>query len=108
MDGWQKTSATSTKGGVPVTELWFLSNPSVGRAGARTQSVHHRTNADGHASMPLRYLSGSMRSSPPTAPSSASSAFGEAVSMASVFLVISCWGGTRMTDHTLGGDGSLN
>ena len=45
----------------------------------------------------------------PTAPSSSSSSFREVVSMASVFLVaFAHWGGMRMTDHTLGGDGSSN
>ena len=45
---------------------------------------------------------------PPTAPSSSSLSFREVVSMASTFLVASHWGGTRTTDCTLGGDGSLN
>ena len=52
-DGWQKTSATLTKGGMPVAELWLLSHPSVGGVGARIQSVHHHTNSDGHASRPV-------------------------------------------------------
>ena len=52
-DGWWKTSATLTKGGMPVAELWLLSHLSVGGAGARIQSVHHHTNTDSHTSRPL-------------------------------------------------------
>ena len=52
-DGWWKTSATLTKGGVPVTKLWFLSHLSAGGVGARIQSVHPHTNDDSCASKPL-------------------------------------------------------
>ena len=52
-DGWQKTSATLTKGSMPVAKLWLLSHLSVGGVGARIQSVHHDTNADNHTSRPV-------------------------------------------------------
>ena len=52
-DGWWKTSATLTKGSMPVTELWLLSHPSAGGVRARSQLVHHYTSADSHASRPV-------------------------------------------------------
>ena len=44
----------------------------------------------------------------PTAPSSPSSSFREAVSMASALFAPPRWGGMRTTDRTLVGDGSSN
>ena len=56
--GSSTTSARSTEGDVPATELSFLSHPSAGGVGARIQSFHHHTSADGHASKPLEICLG--------------------------------------------------
>ena len=103
------TSARSIEGDMPAAELWFLSHPSAGAE--QGPEFNHFVIIPALTVMRIQdigYLSGSACWSPPTAPSPASSVFGEAVSMASVFLAISLWGGARMIDRNLGVGSSSN
>ena len=50
LDGWQKTSATLTRAGMPVAEYWAHFHPSMDGARAKTRSVHQHTHIGSHAS----------------------------------------------------------
>ena len=106
LDVWQKTSAMSTKAGVPVNESWLHFHLSVGRAGAKTQSFHQCTTLMVMHPGQCIFVWSTFIS--PHSPFLNIFIFQGGVSMASVFLAHSCWGGRRTTDRTLGGDSSSN
>ena len=112
LDGWWKTSAMLTKDCMPVALSHDFTPIHVSRcrAGARTQSVCQRTHMlmvthSGHCVFVWVHALSSSSHSPFF---SIFSFQGGSVHGLSFPCDLACWGGTRTTDHTLGGDGSSN